>query len=56
MRKIETHEVHSYGNEDDAIERAYLELETAGLKNLEVDTGAELIAPNVWSIVYTYES
>lgn len=54
-RKIDTIEIVSYGNEEDAIELAYLVLEPAGLRNLEVDTGAEMVAESIWQIVYTHE-
>ena len=53
-RVIKTHEVFTYGDEEQAIERACLELETAGLNNLEVDTGAEQVDDNLWKVTYTF--
>ena len=46
--------LRSYGNEEDAIEAAQLRLETAGLRNLEVDTGAEMLDDNFWKVRYSY--
>lgn len=53
-RALGTIVIHSYGNEDDAVEQACLQLETAGLRDLEVDTGADYMDDNTWHVTYTY--